>query len=218
METQKTSNKWKQTFIIVGVVFAIFVIQHYFRRFGQPIETIYFKILFNSIALTGTILLGLSYILGPLARLWPKKWTSKLELRMPLGIIGVGFITLHAFLALIILNPAYYSKMFAESGKLNTLGELSILFGVIGFITFIIIAITSLPQIAENMGRAAWKKVQKLGFWILGLSTLHFAILKWRGWFVWENWHNGIPSGTLVATTFILIVFLMHFLAYLKKQ
>jgi DMSO/TMAO reductase YedYZ heme-binding membrane subunit len=85
-------------------------------------------------------------------------------------------------------------------------------------VIFGVVASTSIHSTKAAMKERTWVAVQRLGLIALVLSTFHFAILKWRGWFVWENWHNGIPSGTLVVTTFVIIVFLFRGAARWKKM
>ncbi len=218
MKATGTETRWKRALLAIGVVFLLFVLQHYFRRFGQPIETIYFTILFDSIALTGVVLIGLSYLLGPLARLWPGKWETALPLRKHFGLAGLGFVVLHILLALTIFNPNYYPKFFSETGKLSAIGELSILAGGIGFVLFLVVATTSIPSVAERMQGKNWLMAQRIGLMALIISTVHFAILKWRGWFDLSQWYNGIPSGTFVTTLFVVFVFVTRLIARLASK
>ena len=154
-------NKFSQAIRMTAFVFVIFLLQHYFRRFGQPIETIYFTIFFDSIALTGLTMITLSYLLGPLARFWPTKWNQYLPLRKYFGLIGLVFVVIHVFLALAIFNLVYYPKFFAATGKLSASGEFSILAGTIGLVILLIIAVTSLLSVAEKMSLRAWVIVQR---------------------------------------------------------
>lgn len=222
MDTQPTQpiiqNNWNRAFRTTAVVLAIFIIQHYARRFGQPIKTIYFGILFASIALTGLTMISASYLMGPLARLWPARWTKYRELSKQFGLIGFIFIILHVFLALTVLTPAYYPKIFSGSGKLSELGQISMLAGALGFVIFIVIAITSLPSVAANMTKRGWLFVQRFGLIAVILSVLHFAVFKWQNWFNLDQWNNYIPPGTFVLTAFVVFVFLMRIVAHILKR
>lgn len=215
---QTTDNNWPRALRVTAAVLIFFVLQHYFRRFGQPIEKIYFSILFNSIALTGLTMIAASYLIGPLARLWPVKWIKYRDIRKQFGLIGLAFVAFHVFLALTVLAPAYYPKIFSEGGKLSELGQISMLTGVLGFVIFIILAITSLPSVATNMTERGWLFVQRSGLIAIILSVLHFAVFKWRGWFDWNNWNNNIPPGTFVATVFVALVFLIRAIVYVSER
>lgn len=211
-----TQKSWSQAIYITIAVFVVFLLQHYFRRFGRPIETIYFAILFDSIALTGLTLLAASYLTGPLARLWPARCLKYRDLRKQFGLIGLAFVVFHMFIALTLLTPAYYPKMFGESGKLSELGQISMLTGVLGFVILLVIAVTSLPSVAEKMTERGWLIVQRSGLIAVIVSVIHFIVFKWRGWFDPNHWNNGIPPGTLVVAVFILFVFLIRVIAYLS--
>lgn len=209
---QPTRSDWTRAFCVTAAVFVLYVLQHYFRRFGQPIGNIYFTILFNAIALTGLTMIAASYLMGPMARLWPSRWMKYRDMRKQFGLIGLGLVVLHVVIALAVLTPAYYPKFFAEGGKLSRSGEISILAGATGLIVLLVISIISLPSVAANMTVRGWLMVQRAGLIAVILSVLHFAVFKWRGW-LGPNWVNGIPPGTLVVTAFIAFVFLMRLIA-----
>lgn len=215
---QTTDNNWPRALRVTAAVLIFFVLQHYFRRFGQPIEKIYFNILFASIALTGLTMIAASYLMGPLARLWPVKWAKYRYLRKQFGLIGLIFVGLHMLLALMVFTPAYFPKFFSETGKLSDIGQISAFAAVLGFVIFIIIAITSLPSVAEKMTGQNWLIVQRSGLIAVVLSVLHFIVFKWRGWFNWDNWNNNIPPGTFVVTVFILLVFLIRVITYFLEK
>ncbi len=215
---QTTENSWPRALRITAAIFILFILQHYFRRFGQPIEKIYFNVLFASIALTGLTAIAISYLIGPLARLWPARWEKYCDTRKQFGLIGLAFVVFHVFLGLVILTPAYFPKFFSETGKLSGLGQISALAGILGFIIFMIIGITSLPSVAGKMTERGWFFVQRSGLAAIILSVLHFIVFKWRGWFNWNNWNNNIPPGTLVVTIFIVLVFLIRAIAYISER
>lgn len=215
---QTTKNSWPRALRIIAAIFIIFVLQHYFRRFGQPIEKIYFNILFASIALTGLTTIAISYLIGPLARLCPERWEKYCDMRKQFGLIGLTFVVFHILMGLVVLTPAYFSKFFLETGKLSNFGQISVLAGILGFIIFMIVGITSLPSVAEKMTERGWFFVQRSGLVAIILSVLHFIVFKWRGWFNWDNWNHNIPPGTFVVTVFIALVFLIRAITYISER
>lgn len=217
MDTGKPiQNDWYRAIYVTTAVFVIFILQHYLRRFGQPIEDIYFTILFASIALTGLTMIAASYLMGPLARLWPSLWMKYRDLRKQFGLIGLVLVALHVVLALTVLTPAYYPKIFSESGKLSELGQISMLTGSVALIILLVVTVTSLPSVAMKMTERGWLIVQRSGLIAVILSVIHFAVFKWQGW-LGSNWIHGIPPGTLVVTTFVVFVFLMRVIAYISE-
>ena len=215
---QISDNNWPRVLRITAVVFILFVLQHYFRRFGQPIEKIYFSVFFASIALTGLTLIAVSYLIGPMARLWPAKWEKYCNMRKQLGLIGLVFVVFHIFMALVVLTPVYFPKFFLETDRLSDLGQISVLTGILGFVIFIIVGITSLPSVEEKMTERGWFFVQRSGLVAIILSVFHFIVFKWRGWFNWNNWNNNIPPGTFVVTVFIALVFLIRAITYILER
>lgn len=215
---QISHHEWRRALWTTGVVLVIFLIQHYGRRFGQPIETIYFTIIFASIALTGLTMISASYLMGPLSQLWPGRWAKYRDLRKQFGLIGVAFVMLHVVLALTVLTPAYYPKIFSASGKLSELGQISMLTGAVAFVTLLVVMATSLSSVAETMTERGWLIVQRSGLLAVILSVIHFVVFKWRGWFDLKNWHNYIPPGTFVVTAFVIFVFLVRLAAYIRKR
>ncbi len=215
---QTVDNNWPRALRVTATVFVLFILQHYFRRFGQPIEKIYFTVLFASIALTGLTMITTSYLIGPLARLWPAKWERYRDMRKQFGLIGLAFVVFHIFMALVVLTPVYFQKFFLETGRLSNLGQISVLTGILGFVIFMIVAITSLPSVAGKMTERGWFFIQRLGLIAIIFSVLHFIVFKWRGWFNWDNWNNNIPPGTFVVTVFIILVFLIRAVAYISER
>src|SRR3989338_7892142 len=114
-----------------------------------------------ALALAAVMLIALSYDLGPLARFWPGVFVRELPTRKYFGLFGFGLAAMHVIISLLIFSPAYYPKFFAESGKLNMTGELSLLFGVLAFFIFLAAALTSIPSIASSMGGRQWQAVQR---------------------------------------------------------
>lgn len=164
----------------------------------------------KAIALSATILIGLSFLLGPLARFFPDQFTPYLSLRKSLGVLGFGVASLHAILALILLKPAYYPRLFASDGQLNFTGEISMLFGVLALFIFTFVAISSLPSVEEKMQADSWKMVQRLGYLAYLLVLGHVTVMGFQGWFRPESWQYGLMSISLISAMVVVLVLLMR--------
>lgn len=196
--------------LIVIAVSLLYAIIRYNLVRNVPFDNIPLFIANKAIALSATILIGLSFLLGPLARFWPNQFVAHLLLRKHLGVLGFGLATLHAVMSLILLTPAYYPRFFAEGGRLNFIGETSMLFGILAFLVFAGITITSLPPVEKQMHPNQWKFVQRLGYLAYVFVLIHVAIMGYRGWFRPESWQYGLASISLIAVLFIIFVLVMR--------
>src|SRR3989344_6881495 len=121
----------------------------------------------KAISLSAVVFIAISSLLGPLARFWPRTFVPLLHTRSYFGLIGFGLAAVHIIISMLLFTPAYYPKFFGADGKLNFMGELSMLFGVLAFFIFLIVAITSIPSIESVMQPKSWQTVQRLGYMAL---------------------------------------------------
>jgi methionine sulfoxide reductase heme-binding subunit len=168
----------------------------------------------KAIALSATMLIALSFIIGPLSRLFSNaaRWTP---LRKPLGILGFALAALHSMMSLAILSPAYYGKFYVEGGKMNLIGESSLLFGIFAFLIFSIVAVTSMPSIENSLGGRAWIRIQRLGYLAFFFVLLHVMVMGFKGWFDPASWQYGLISISLIAALIIIFVLLLRILVML---
>lgn len=203
--------------LIVFIATMLYAIVRYNVVRSVPIDNIPLYIFNKAIALSATILIGLSFILGPLARFWPNQIVPHLYLRKHLGVFGFAIAAVHAVISLILLTPAYYPRFFNTDGKLNFMGESSMLFGVLAFIIFAVVSVTSLPEVEKNMDQAKWKFIQRLGYLAYVFVLAHVGIMGYRGWFRPESWQYGLASISLISVLFIVFVLIMRALVMRKR-
>lgn len=204
---------WKQVLLIVLIIFTATLLYAFIRYNvvrNIPFENIPLYITNKAMALTATILIGLSFLLGPLARFWPQVFAHQLYLRKHLGLAGFAMAALHALMSLVLLTPAYYPKFFLPGGKMNLIGESSMLSGILAFLIFAAIAITSLPPIEKHMNPQQWKLIQRLGYLAYVLILFHVVIMGWAGWWKPESWKFGLASISLISTLVIIFVLIMR--------
>ena len=207
MENNVKRHGWK-TAIIWGLIFFVLLsLLLYFRRFNYNLY-----IANKAIASTAVILIGTSFLIGPLARFWPDTWASKLYMRKHFGVSGFVVAVLHIIISLILLSPQQYPKLYTEMGTLNSTAQWSLLLGTLAIIMFAVISITSIPSIERAMNNRKWLIIQRTGYLAFLFVLIHLFQLKYKGWINLDNWLNGLPPASLVPFIFILFVFFMRFL------
>lgn len=183
---------------------------------GLPYNTIPLYVSNKAIALTALFFIVFSYALGSLARFW-RFFVPYLALRKNFGLIGFGFAAVHSVISLLLFTPAYYPKFFTPMGTLTTEGMLSILFGVLAFIIFSIVAIASIPSVEATLGYKKWQMIQRTGYVGLLIVMLHVIFMGWKGWLHPADWQGMLPM-SLIAFLLIFIVLFLRLVVLLKKR
>ena len=219
---EERKSGWKIAFIILLIVLLItfvYSILRYNVFKGVGIEHLPLYISNKALALAATIMIGLSFLLGPLCR-FSKRIVPKLYLRKYIGLLGFGIAAIHGVISLLLFNPAYYQKFFAETGKLTLEGELSMLFGILAIFIFAAISITSIPSVESGLHPKQWKFIQRSGYLAYLLVLLHVLVMGFSGWFDASKWPGGMYPITLVAFSFIVFVLLIRVIVMIfpKKE
>lgn len=170
------------------------------------------------VSLAAVAFIVLSYAFGQLAHYFPKYFGDTLAFRKFFGLFGFGLAAVHALMSLLIFTPEYYGKFFDAAGKLNLTGELSMLFGVLAFALFTMVAITSLPTMMESLGKETWLKVQRSGYWGMVLIFLHVLTMGMEGWIHPAGWPGGLLPISLVAAIIIAAGLLLKVFAHLFNK
>ncbi len=195
------------TATILIVIFFYAIIRYHILK-GVPWEQFPLFISNKAISLSAIVFIALSYALGSLARFWPKAFFNTLHLRKFFGLFGFSLAAFHSLTSLIIFTPAYYPKFFIDNDKLNLIGELSMLFGVLAFFVFTSVAYSSIPQVANSMNPKRWLIVQRLGYFGLILVFFHVLTMGIEGWLKPSNWPGGLLPISLIAA---IVIFLTLF-------
>jgi len=180
---------------------------------GVPWANFPLFILNKGISLSAVFLIAASYAIGHLSRFFPKTFTSWLNLRKYLGLFGFGLSAVHIFISFLLFGPGYYPKFFEANGKLNLTGELSMLFGVVSFFVFSIVAIVSIPSVGEMMDKKRWLRIQRMGYLALASVGLHVLTMGFAGWLTPKTWPGGLMPVSLVAFIVITITILFKIVA-----
>lgn len=213
MKRPQKESGWKRaitiSLFIFGVLFGYAIVRYVIFK-GVEVAHVPLYILNKALAVVAVVLIGLSFVLGPLARFWPRVFVPQLHMRKYLGLLGFGSATLHGSISLLLFTPSYYPKFFSETGKLNATGELSMLFGFLSLFIFAIVAITSITTVERSMPKEQWLLVQRLGYLAFAFVLLHVVIMGYEGWLDPSGWPGGMPPITLIAAVAIVFVLLMR--------
>ncbi|MFH1390766.1 MAG: ferric reductase-like transmembrane domain-containing protein [Candidatus Diapherotrites archaeon] len=187
----------KRAYILSAIVILAFA-WYYLIYSGRPLTLNFINAI---VAFSATIIIGLSALMGPVARFVPK-WKSILEMRRPLGIIGFGLAALH----LMIVVP-----LLLEEPSEVFLGDVvSIVVAGVAFVIFTLMALTSTSKWVEKLGYDNWKMLQRLGYLAMALVLFHIILLE-QGVFL------GRLSGQ-ISIIFVLAVILLRAVAFIFKK
>ncbi|OGG45048.1 hypothetical protein A2673_03090 [Candidatus Kaiserbacteria bacterium RIFCSPHIGHO2_01_FULL_50_13] len=203
---------WKSAIKIAVGVFVFSVVYLYLRRFGLPISDVYIKLSFTGVAVVGIVLIAHSYLVGSLAHFWPRAFEAKKSFRKYYGLTGFYLIIVHSAWGVFLkLNPDYYAKHFDKIDPARVqLVDIPFALGLAGLLLFVAVAAVSLPVIAKRMTPSAWLFIQRLGYIALTLGTIHFALIKWKGFLAYHAWPYFLPPLSLLIFIFIIFVFVMR--------
>lgn len=207
MNTSMTDwQKAKYIVLIVVLLSLSYAIVRYNLVREVALSNIPLYITNKAVAMAAVLLIGLSFALGPLAHYFPARFGPHAGLRKPLGIFGFGIAFVHLLMSLPLFSKFYLPKLYVVDGRLNVIGELSMLFGISAFVILAVVALFSLPELGERLEKSRWKTIQRMGYAALALVLLHVAVFGFPGWFTIEAWRYGLLPITLIVTLFILVV------------
>jgi len=199
--------------LIVIVLCTVFVIVRY--HIFKGVEWTHFPlfILNKILAFSGFVLLVLSLALEPVYR---KRGPGWFDIRKYLGRTGFVLIVMHSIMSFLLFRPEVYDKFFAADGTMNAVGEWSMLLGVLGITSYIIMH-NSFSHMDEINGFHKVIRSPVFGITALTLSALHIAVLGFEGWLTPGEWHGGMPSVSMVSVSVFLIGFIVFTLGQSKS-
>ncbi len=209
---------WVVATILSAVIFFIVLYYHYLRRgILNPFLPNDISLLFLSnkaFAIGAMFLMGISFIIGPLARFFPSL-RKKIEYRKQIGLMGFFFALIHIIVSYFFLSDKFPISWFIEN-------QASVIFGVIGIIVLIIVAIDSMNAVARRIGHKKWIFIQRLAYIAFILAAAHIIALgKVPGWIRWMGTLEPIyPPGTLITILFVAAALVIRSIVifYRKKK
>ena len=110
------------------------------------------------------------------------------------GSISWYTAILHVLFSLSLLSRSYYSKFFGLE-KMNLIGELTILFGVVAIFTFWFI----------RAGKKIFKNIYLLQILARLFVAAHLIVMGFAGWMNISKWHGGLPPISLLSFISLLL-------------
>ncbi len=166
-------------------------------------------VLMSSTALSAVVVVGITFIIGPLSR-FVKAANRYKAYRKYLGLSAFALMVLHAALALVFYYDLDIVSMLS-AGKQRTLQVYSAL---IAFFIFFLMSITSNQMSIKLLGPRNWKLLQTTGYVAMAFVMLHFMLANTqRGVFEITRLYAAIAFlfGIIVILARILVLALVAF-------
>jgi len=210
----KNKSKEKNLSLVVILIVALLSIAYTILRYHIVGNTSWSQfpvyILNKGLSLTGFILLAINFSLSPLNNIGTGISDRWLSIRPALGVSSFLLIFTHLFLSLILLNPANYQKFFLENGALTTNGGLSMLAGVIAFITLWIYTISFQTFLKEDKAFIKFITSRKVILIAMVFTAAHFFFMGYQGWLTPQNWPGGLPPITLISFVIFIVAYVIN--------
>lgn len=166
-------------------------------------------------SMAGGLLLSLSF----LYQHFTKERKGIYAYKKYFGLAGFGLVIFHWILSSAIFTPAYRAKFFLDaSGKMNLTGELIYLSGVLGLMFLILPAVMSIPGMRKQLGVEKWLKQLSLGYYALGFSAIHVALVGYKSWFTPWDWHGYMPSPSFISFVALIVPILLKIFSKTAKN
>ena len=206
----KTKNLSISVILIVSLLSIAYTILRYHILGTTPWSQFPLYILNKGLSLTGFILLGINFSLGPLNNIGAGIGEKWLSIRPSLGVSSFLFIFTHLFLSLILLNPANYQKFFHENGSFTTNGGLSMLAGVIAFLFLWLYTVSFQTFLREDQTFIKFITSRKVILVAMFFTAAHIFFMGYQGWLTPQNWPGGLPPITLVSFIIFIIAYITN--------
>ncbi len=157
-------------------------------------------------ALAGATLIGIALLIGPLARLFPRR--NYVRHRRTFGVLGFTFIIIHTMAVIAFLfNFDIGGLVFERNPYANP-----IIFGLLAFYIYIPLYLTSTDWATRKLGFRKWKAIHRLVYIAWILSVLHFVQINPKLLFN--------PAGylLLIVTALVFIFEITAFIWHVKAK
>ncbi len=192
----ETSSRANWISVVIAFVVFFGIIGYFVILRGRSFDLDFSN---RAFAIGSVFLIGFSFILGPLARFFPKTFVPKLEYRKPLGLWGYGFAIIHILLSLLIVEP----EVFAGS-------RLALISGMLAILIFSFVAFSSTVKSINAFGFERWQQIQRTGYLAYILVILHFSLLEGGEFIGRQLGQITLTFALLVLILRLLIIFIGH--------
>lgn len=163
----------------------------------------------KSLADTAVIVMGISFLIGPLCRIVPVL-ARVVRIRKYFGLVGFSFGVGHIMLSLFLWNTRFPLSYY-----------LSHIWGIIAGIMatgiFILMTTSSNRAAYIHLGAKRWKQVQRFGYLAMFLLVVHISIAAMPRWELWWKGQVSMPNSAMVAIV-IGVIFLIRGVTWIADQ
>ncbi len=183
--------KIKKLILIFSFFYLYAIIRYHFGK-GVPFWEFCF-VLNKSLAWFSFTLIGLSII--PQTILFNLGYERK-----SIGITGFFIAGVHVFLNIILINPERFPRLYSKSGSWNSDFYFIIFSGILIFILFTLVFVTSINLIKTSEVKRI--KLLKIGYKAFLISLLHPFFVGNETWVEPCTWPYYLPPITLLSVLF----------------
>lgn len=211
---------WINTAVFALFVFMLVSVYHFFESGTYDLFVIN-----TLLAVTGMLLIGLSFMLSGLTYFWDFVDT-KLIYRKYLGLTGFYIIVVHAAFSLEQYLFIYNApKPNFELGFLWAIGPflISNVFafasGLIALAIFTMMALISTRYALMELGGIRWRQLLRLGYAAYLIIVVHFGLKRFETWSAWLQGKNGLlPPISLLLLIFVGVVLVLRLALLLSLE
>lgn len=197
-------NPWKNIVFFSLTTIPFFSV-YYVGTVYESVPAI--EIMLKGFTNTGYLLIGLSLILGPIAKFW-NYFDKFLTYRKQLGIIGFIYVLIHGFIGTIIYVLPSPTILWSNYW--------AVALGIIGlYLLFVCYAISEILVI-KLLGPKKWRRILRyISYTAFILSTIHIYLAKLP---VWQDYINSdilFPPLSLILFSFGVFVLGFRFYVFI---
>ena len=195
---QITQQFWRHTFAaaVLIYVYALSYTLLYSSTFSiVPVVT--------AVALTGGILIGLSFALSGIC-FYTNIFDKTISYRKYFGLIGYYFALTYSIL-LIFIYPDLYG-----TGLLSRLYEPEVLLGLLAMGILTSMTIASNVTVIRKLGSKKWHLIMNMGYVAYVLLIARAIVLEHHIWINWFITPAGLPPPRLMLSIYAIAVILLR--------
>lgn len=173
----------------------------------------YYDLYIANKALAGSaaILLAIVFVLGPISRFF-NLFDRDLQYRKELGLVAFFLALVHGLVSLFFLPAKFPLAAYVS------MTNWPFIFGLAGLLILTFLFLISSGVIEKVLGTRLWWFLQNWGLRLaVGLTVLHVAVMKYRGWLKWykiggESFlaHPELPGGGLLVGWILFFALLVR--------
>ena len=212
-KTTKNSNYAAGQLLLATVLFSFaYAILRYHILGPVPWKDFPFFIVNKGIALTGFILLVLNFTLGPLKSIGGPVPATYLKARKTLGMTGFLLVLIHVLMSFILFKPTIYGQFFLSDGTLTFNGGLSMLGGVLAFVTLWAYNLSFQTFLREDTKFIQFITSRRFMLGAMLLTLVHLFFMGYKGWMNPSSWHGGLPPISLISFVLFFTGYIINLL------